>query len=80
MPCQELDEVHREMLVQRIVQLMPERWGSLSRAVMGFMAKDQVLAVSREVIVNRPEVGVCHRVTVCITFLPPSAACLNARV
>ncbi len=55
----ELDEVHRELLLHRIVQLMPERMGSLARAIMGFMPKDQVLAVSKEVIVQRPEVSGC---------------------
>lgn len=45
---QELDEIHRHLAVTRMMQLMPERWGVLSRWLLAMMPKDQLVHVIRD--------------------------------
>jgi hypothetical protein len=49
--------VHREMLMLRVLQEMPERMGSMARAVLSRMNKEQLLVVSRESVLDRADVS-----------------------
>jgi hypothetical protein len=53
---QELDEVHREALVRKMLHVMPEAIGSVGRFLLSIAPKEQALVIMRDSLVDREEV------------------------